>query len=87
MGVLPLQFPDGVNRRTLALDGSETFDLIGFERGIEPGMTVQCQINRSSGGSDNVALICRVDTTAEAEYYRHGGSLHYVLRNMLASTS
>lgn len=83
MGVLPLQFPDGVTRRTLALDGSETFDLTGLESGIEPGMTVPCAIHRADGGSDAVALICRLDTAVEVEYYRHGGSLHYVLRGML----
>ena len=87
MGVLPLQFPQGVTRHTLALDGSETFDLIGLERDIEPGMTVQCRINRLDGESATVALICRLDTAVEVTYYRHGGSLHYVLRNMLASNS
>lgn len=83
MGVLPLQFPDGVTRRTLALDGSETFDLTGLESGIEPGMNVRCTIKRADGGTDSVALICRLDTAVEVEYYRHGGSLHYVLRGML----
>ena len=83
MGVLPLQFPDGVTRRTLALDGSETFDLTGLESGIEPGMNVRCTIKRADGGTDSVALICRLDTAVEFEYYRHGGSLHYVLRGML----
>ena len=83
MGVLPLQFPAGVTRRTLALDGSETYDLTGLEAGIEPGMTIQCTIHRAAGGRDSVALICRLDTAVEVEYYRHGGSLHYVLRSML----
>ncbi|NKB57092.1 MAG: aconitate hydratase AcnA [Alphaproteobacteria bacterium] len=87
MGVLPLQFPDGVTRLSLGLDGSESFDLTGLEQGIEPGMTVMCRITRSDGGSESVALICRLDTAIEVAYYRHGGSLHYVLRGMLSSAS
>ncbi len=86
MGVLPLQFPDGVTRRTLALDGAETFDLTGLASRIEPGMAIGCTIHRADGGSDFVALICRLDTAVEVDYYRHGGSLHYVLRNMLKET-
>jgi aconitate hydratase len=84
MGVLPLQFPDGVTRLTLGLDGSETFDLTGLDAGIEPGMPVQCRIGRADGGSEIVMLICRLDTRVEVDYYRHGGSLHYVLREMLS---
>ena len=87
MGVLPLQFPDGVTRLTLALDGSETFDLTGLESGIEPGMNVRCTIHRADGSADSVALICRIDTAVEVDYYRHGGSLHYVLRNMLKGSA
>ena len=84
MGVLPLQFPDGVTRKTLALDGSERFDLKGLEEGIEPGMTVTCVIKRQDGGDDTIDLICRLDTKVEVAYYRHGGSLHYVLREKLS---
>ena len=87
MGVLPLQFSDGVTRLTLALDGSETFDLTGLESGIEPGMNVRCTIHRADGSADSVALICRIDTAVEVDYYRHGGSLHYVLRNMLKGSA
>jgi aconitate hydratase len=83
MGVLPLQFPEGVTRHTLALDGSETFDLSGLEAGVEPGMKIDCTIIRADGRRDCVALICRLDTAMEVEYYRHGGSLHYVLRKLL----
>ena len=85
MGVLPLQFPEGFTRKTLALDGSETFDLTGLEDGIEPGMTVNCRIARRDGRSESVALICRLDTKVEVAYYRHGGSLHYVLREKLSA--
>ena len=85
MGVLPLQFPEGFTRKTLALDGSETFDLTGLEDAREPGMTVNCLIARRDGRSETVALICRLDTKVEVAYYRHGGSLHYVLREKLAA--
>ena len=83
MGVLPLQFPDGVTRKTMALDGSETFDLTGLEDGLEPGMAVPCRIGRADGTSEAVDLVCRLDTKVEVAYYRHGGSLHYVLRGKL----
>ena len=83
MGVLPLQFPDGVTRGTLKLDGSETFDLIGLETGIRPGMAVRLTIRRPGGKSDTLDLACRIDTLDEVEYYRHGGILPYVLRGLL----
>ncbi|MEK9595730.1 MAG: aconitate hydratase AcnA [Rhodospirillaceae bacterium] len=85
MGVLPLQFPPGVSRKTLSLDGSETFDLTGLEGSIEPQMTVKMTITRSDRSIDVVDLICRLDTDVEIAYYRHGGMLHYCLRDALAS--
>ena len=86
MGVLPLQFPEGVSRLTLGLDGSEVFGLTGMAAGIEPGMPVTCRIRRTDGGTETVTLRCRLDTKGEVDYYRNGGSLHYVLRKMLART-
>jgi aconitate hydratase len=83
MGVLPLQFKPGTDRKTLKLDGSETFDIVGIEKGITPRMDVTCRIARTDGSSQNVALVCRIDTLDEVEYYRHGGILQYVLRNMV----
>jgi len=85
MGVLPLQFQPGTNRQTLDLDGAETFDLTGFSGGIQPGMTVTLSIHRANGTSQEVPLICRIDTVDEVEYYRNGGILHYVLRQLLAA--
>ena len=84
MGVLPLQFKDGVNRTTLGLDGSETFDLTGLVGAITPRMDVNCKITRADGRSEEVALLCRIDTEDEVEYYRAGGILHYVLRRLIA---
>jgi aconitate hydratase len=85
MGVLPLQFPPGTTRKTLGLDGTETWDFSGIAGGITPGMDVACTIHRADGASDSVTLTCRIDTLDEVEYFRHGGILQYVLRNMLAA--
>ncbi len=85
MGVLPLQFKDGVHRGVLHLDGSETFDLTGLSGGIQPGMTVNLVIHRSGAGSTTLPLLCRIDTLDEVEYFRHGGILPYVLRQLLVS--
>ena len=83
MGVLPLQFPDGVNRKTLELDGTESFDLTGLAGGITARMAVSCRITRADGSVTEVELRCRLDTDVEVEYYRHGGMLHYCLREAL----
>jgi len=83
MGVLPLQFKDGVTRETLGLDGSEMFDITGVEAGLEPGMDLACTITRADGSTETIALLCRIDTADEVEYFRNGGILHYVLRNMM----
>jgi aconitate hydratase len=81
MGVLPLLFPLNVDRHTLELAGDETFDLVGLET-VTPRMRVPLRIHRANGVTDEVSLICRVDTLDEVEYYRHGGILQYVLRGM-----
>ncbi|MHA1537633.1 MAG: aconitate hydratase AcnA [Alphaproteobacteria bacterium] len=83
MGVLPLVFKDGAGRESLKLDGTETFDLTGISGGITPGMDVSCTITRADGTSETISLLCRIDTEDEVEYFRNGGILHYVLRNML----
>ncbi|MGH6962580.1 MAG: aconitate hydratase, partial [Dongiaceae bacterium] len=83
MGVLPLQFPEGMTRKTLNLDGSETFAIVGLTQGIKPGMNVSCRITRRDGTRQDIDLICRIDTLDEVEYYRHGGILPYVLRNLM----
>jgi aconitate hydratase len=85
MGILPLQFPEGVSRKTLGLDGSETVSITGIADGITPRMTVPCTITRADGTNEAVNLLCRIDTLDEVEYYRHEGILQYVLRNLSAS--
>ena len=87
MGVLPLQFPAGTDRKTLALDGTETFDLTGLAGGVTPQMQVACRIAFTDGSTKEVSLLCRIDTLDEVEYYRNGGILQYVLRNMVAAAA
>jgi len=79
MGILPLQFPDGVNRKTLGLDGTETFDLTGLDGAIKPRMTVTLTVHRGDASTDEVPLLCRIDTLDEIEYFKSGGILQYVL--------
>ena len=82
MGILPLQFLPGTDRKTLKLDGSETFDIEGVEAGLKPRMQLTVKINRG-GVTETVQVLCRIDTLDEVDYYKHGGILQYVLRNML----
>ena len=85
MGVLPLQFQPGTTRETLRLDATDTFDLTGLSGGIQPGMTVTLTVHRADGTTTSVPLLCRIDTLDEVEYYRNGGILHFVLRQLLAA--
>jgi aconitate hydratase len=82
MGVLPLQFQEGMTRKTLSLDGSEVIDIGGLEAGLTPRMTLTCRITRADGSAEEIPLLCRIDTADEVDYYRHGGILHYVLRQL-----
>ena len=81
MGVLPLTFKDGATRTSLALDGTETIDVLGLAD-LRAGMDLLVHIHRTSGKTDAITVKCRVDTADEVEYYRNGGILHYVLREM-----
>jgi aconitate hydratase len=83
MGVLPLQFLAGVTRRTLGLDGSEVMDVTGIATGLAPRATVKLKISRTNGNPETIDLLVRLDTKREVEYYRHGGQLHYVVRDRL----
>ncbi|HLI12168.1 MAG TPA: aconitate hydratase AcnA [Alphaproteobacteria bacterium] len=82
MGVMPLQFQDGTTRKTLKLDGSERFDILGIAQGLKPRSQLTCRIHRGDGAVEEIKLLCRIDTLDELEYYRHGGILHFVLRNL-----
>ncbi|MGE5048548.1 MAG: aconitate hydratase, partial [Deltaproteobacteria bacterium] len=83
MGVLPCQFKDGADAASLKLDGTETFDLLGLEKGLAPRQDVRLVIRRASGGTQEVAVTVRIDTPIEVEYFRHGGILPYVLRQII----
>jgi aconitate hydratase len=83
MGVLPLTFKDGMDRKALKLIGDETIDIAGLEN-LSPRMDVTLIIHRANGSTDEVPLLCRVDTADEVNYYKHGGILQYVLRGMAA---
>ena len=83
MGVLPLQFKDGETRQSLGITGEETFDLTGLNGEIKPRMDVACTIHFADGSTKDISLLCRIDTLDEVEYYRNGGILHYVLRNLI----
>jgi aconitate hydratase len=81
MGVLPLTFRNGMDRKSLGLTGEEILDIIGLEN-LSPRMDLSLVIHRPDGRTETVPVLCRVDTADEVAYYRHGGILHYVLRGM-----
>jgi aconitate hydratase len=83
MGVLPLQFADGVSAQSLALDGSETFSIGGLSNQIKPQQKVLLTIERKNGRSETLEVILRIDTPIEVDYYRHGGILPFVLRGLV----
>ena len=87
MGVLPLQFKDGVDRAQLGLDGTEMYDITGIDGEFTPRMDVACKITYADGVVREIPLLCRIDTLDEVDYYRHGGILQYVLRNMMADAA
>jgi aconitate hydratase len=84
MGVLPLQFEEGVSWQSLGIDGSETISIRGLAS-LAPRSGVVIRITRADGRVEEVTTRCRIDTENELEYYRHGGILHYVLRNLVAA--
>ena len=83
MGVLPLQFIDNVDRKKLNLIGSELISIIDIENGINPSDKVKVEIKYASGESKKIQTLCRIDTKNELEYYKNGGILQFVLRNMI----
>ncbi|WP_440652222.1 aconitate hydratase AcnA [Candidatus Pelagibacter sp. HIMB1542] len=83
MGILPLQFKDGENRKSLNLVGSELISVVDIEKGINPSDEVVIEIKYISGEIKKVKTLSRIDTKNELEYYKNGGILQYVLRNMI----
>ncbi|MFB4392933.1 MULTISPECIES: aconitate hydratase AcnA [unclassified Pseudomonas] len=85
MGVLPLQFKAGDNRKTLRLTGKERIDVLGLSNAqVRPGMDLALRITREDGQQEQVTVLCRIDTLNEVEYFKSGGILHYVLRQLIA---
>jgi aconitate hydratase len=82
--VLPLQFEDGTNAQTLGLDGSETFSITGLSDQIQPGQMVTLEITKQDKSKHSVPVKLRIDTAIEIDYYRHGGILPFVLRELVA---
>ncbi|HIC7357364.1 TPA: aconitate hydratase AcnA [Legionella pneumophila] len=81
MGILPLQFKDGMTRKTLKLDGSERISIEISDK-LTPGAMVPVTIKRQDGGVEKIETLCRIDTADELEYYKNGGILQYVLRKI-----
>ncbi|GAB6091291.1 aconitate hydratase AcnA [Spirochaeta dissipatitropha] len=84
MGILPLQFKNGETAETLGLDGSESYDIM-VDDSVKPGQLLDIRAISDSGKKTEFQAVCRIDSTVEVEYYRHGGILHRVLRNKLSS--
>jgi aconitate hydratase len=87
MGVLPMEFKAGASAQSLKLDGTETFDFTGLEKGITPRQDVSMTVRRKDGSSETVQLTLRIDTPIEVDYYLHGGILPYVLRELIAKAA
>jgi len=83
MGVLPLQFLEGTSAQSLGLDGSEKFSITGLSGSIKPGQQVTLEIERTNGEKRALPVNLRIDTPIEIDYYRHGGILPFVLRQLL----
>ncbi|MDR2308002.1 MAG: aconitate hydratase AcnA [Paucimonas sp.] len=86
MGVLPLQFKAGDDRKSLGLTGTEQIEVLGLGGAqIRPGMSLPLRITREDGRQTQIEVLCRIDTLNEVEYFKSGGILHYVLRQLIAA--
>jgi len=81
MGILPLQFSPGENRHSRALAGEEVYDIEGLDDDLQPGQVLEV-VAKIAAGEKHFAVLCRIDTPVEINYYRNGGILHAVLRRM-----
>ena len=84
MGVLPLQFMADVGAKSLGLDGTESYTVVGLDEELKPQQDLVLRIQRQNGAVEEVSVKCRIDTPIEIDYYRHGGILPYVLRQLVA---
>ncbi len=83
MGILPLEFKDGEGRLTLKITGEETIDILDLKNTIKPRAEIEAVIHQPDGATSKVTLVSRIDTVTEMEYYKNGGILQHVIRNML----
>jgi len=83
MGIVPLVFEEGTSWQTLGLKGDERVTIRGIET-VKPRQTLEAEITYADGRTVKVPLLCRIDTLDELDYFRNGGILHYVLRNLVA---
>jgi aconitate hydratase len=84
MGVLPLEFSTGETRQSLGLTGFETFEIIGLDQSLRPRATLTVRAQPASGAAKEFKVLARIDTPEEMQYYRHGGILPYVLRQLVS---
>jgi len=82
MGVMPLIFKDGQNRKTLGLIGDEKVDILGITPNIQPKQDIKCVVTKSDGSKQEITLICGIDTSNEVEYFKRGGILQYVMKQI-----
>jgi aconitate hydratase len=87
MGVHPLQFEEGTNAQSLALDGTETFDITGITGQLRPRQKATLVVHRANGVTEKVPVIVRIDTPIEVDYYESGGILPFVLRQLVGATA
>ena len=83
MGILPLQFINNINKNSLKLDGSELITVLNFDKGVQPSDKVKVEFKFLNGEMKTIETLCRIDTKNELEYYKNGGILQFVLRNMI----
>ena len=86
MGILPLEFVDGATRQTIGLTGFETFDIEGLSDALRPRARLTVRVRDAKGGDRTFPVVARVDTPEEIAYYRHGGILLYVLRQLVGKS-
>jgi len=85
MGVLPLQFEKGQSWKSLGLDGTETYDILGLNENLTPGQSITVRATRKDGSTLEFKVTVRLDSVVDIDYYKHGGILQKVLRQMVAS--
>jgi len=83
MGILPLQFHEVTTAQTLGLDGTETYDIVGLGEDLKPRQELVLRISRKDGSTQDVTVKVRIDTPIEVDYYRHGGILPFILRQLI----